>query len=381
MEKMSIKITSYDALCNLGNSIDAIYEKAINGDVSCFENLQNYLNDNFVHAGLVHCELSTIDNPDFNIRCNKLILKNLKLIKKDISKIISKYGVNRIGIVAASTNAGAEEFEKSENPKHYELGNPACFLREYLNLNGYYTTVSTACSSGIKAFSLARDLIWNKISDAVIVVCVDSFAKVPVFGFASLEILSNKPSLPFSKNRSGMNIGEACSMFILENTSDDGIEVMGIGESSDIYHSTTPDPDAEEAIKAIEEALKDAQIKPSDVDYINAHGTGTLANDLMEASAISRVFGNSVPVSSTKPLTGHCLGAAAGIETALCCKLVESFDGKLYPHIYDGNYDIELPKIKLVAKSENYKQCKICLCNSFGFGGTNAILVIGKRNG
>ena len=101
----------------------------------------------------------------------------------------------------------------------------------------------------------------------------------------------------------------------------------------------------------------------------------------MEATAISAIFGNKTPISSTKPLTGHCLGAAAGIETALCCKLIDNFKGMLYPEIYDGIYDDNLPEIKLVKKEEHYPQCKICMCSSFGFGGTNAILILGQNNG
>ncbi|MBQ1612404.1 MAG: beta-ketoacyl-[Alphaproteobacteria bacterium] len=132
------------------------------------------------------------------------------------------------------------------------------------------------------------------------------------------------------------------------------------------------------AIIAIQKALKESDICPNDIDYINAHGTGTVANDIMEANVINKIFSDKVPVSSTKQMTGHCLGAAAGIETALCCKLLDSFDGRLYPHIYDGEYDNELPKINLVQKGKKYSKCNICMCNSFGFGGANAIMIMGK---
>ena len=377
---MSIVITGYEALCNLGNNINSIYEKALAGNVSCFEDLTGYLKDTTVHAGIIHCELPQIYEPDYNIRSNRLILKTLDLLKEKINSLLDKYSPDKIGVIAATTNSGVEEYEKSHNPAHFELGNSACFLHKHLNLKGFYTTVSTACSSGIKAFSLARDLINNNISDAVIIACVDSFTKLPVFGFHSLEVLSDKPSLPFSKNRKGMNIGEACAIFVVEKDTQ-GIEIKGLGESSDIYHPTTPDPQAKEVIKAISTALTDAKITAEDIDYINAHGTGSSANDLMEATAISAIFGNKTPISSTKPLTGHCLGAAAGIETALCCKLLDDFKGMLYPEIYDGIYDDNLPEIKLVKKEEHYPQCKICMCSSFGFGGTNAILILGQNNG
>ncbi len=371
-------ITSYEALCNLGNNIGEIYNKAIIGDNSCFDDFYDYIPNDYVHAGIVKTKLPNIQNIDFNIRCNQLLIKNLELIIDKIEAL--NYPKDRIGIVVASTNSGSEEYEKSKNPRHFELGNPALFLKQQLNLSGFYTTVSTACSSGLKAFSLAKDILNNKIADAVIVACVDSLAKIPIYGFNSLEILSDKPSIPFSKNRSGMNLGEASAIFIVENDDNKkGIKVMGIGESSDIYHSTAPDPEAKEAINAIKSALKDANIYPKDIDYINMHGTGTIANDFMEAKAINKIFSNNVPVSSTKQLTGHCLGAAAGIETALCCKLLENFDGRLYPHIYDNDYDTTLPQVNLVSKNNKYPKCNICMCNSFGFGGTNAIMIMGKN--
>ncbi|MCR5261977.1 MAG: hypothetical protein K6C94_09095 [Candidatus Gastranaerophilales bacterium] len=374
-----MKIIGYEAICNLGNNLDDIYQNAIIANNSCFESLEGYLPQKLMRAGVIKTDLETVENENFNLRCNRLLQKNVKLLQKNIDSLFEKYQRDRVAVVAATTNSGVEEFEKSDNQRHSELGNPALFLMRLLNLTGFYTTVSTACSSGIKAFSTARDLLRNNICDAVIVACVDTLAKVPIFGFESLEVLSANPSSPFGKDREGMNMGEASAVFIVEKDGI-GIDVMGIGESSDIYHSTTPDPEAEAAIKAINEALQEANLNPCDIDYINAHGTGTVANDIMEAKAIFQIFKNTVPVSSTKSLTGHCLGAAAGIETALCCKLLDNFDGRLYPHIFNGVYDETLFPIRLVQKDEKYDKCKICMCNSFGFGGTNAIMILGKND-
>ena len=375
-----MNITGYEAICNLGNNIDEIYKKAICGDSTCFDKLNGYITDNYIRVGLIKSDLPPISSNDFNIRCNQLLLKMVDLIENKISKLKETYSKERIGVIIATTNSGVEEYEKSQKQKHSELGNPAYFLRQQLALNGFYSTVSTACSSGLKAFIAARNLIDNGIVDAAIVGCVDSLAKIPIYGFSSLEVLYDKTSVPLSKNRSGMNIGEACSIFTVEKNDRKGIKIMGLGDSSDVHHSTTPDPEAKEAIRAIQQALSEAKITPVDVDYINLHGTGTVANDIMEAKAIYEIFSDKTPVSSTKPLTGHCLGAAAGIETALCCKLLDNFEGKLYPHIYDSQYDISLPKLNIVNKNQEYGKCKICMCNSFGFGGANAIMVIGKEN-
>lgn len=373
-------ITGYNALCNLGNSIDEIYTKAIDGDISNFDYLDCYLKNKLVRGGLIKANLPKIYDEDFNTRCNRLLLKNLELLNNEISALLDKYPKEKIGITVATTNSGVNEFEISGNKSHFAFATPSVFLKNKLNLKGFHTTVSTACSSGIKAFSIAGDLFRNNILDAIIIASVDSFSKVPIYGFHSLGVLSDMPSVPFSKNRCGMNIGEASSIFIVEKNSKKGVKVYGIGENSDIYHTTTPDPNAKEAINAIKMALNNANMKYSDIDYINIHGTGTIANDIMEAKAIYEIFKDEVPISSTKPMTGHCLGAAAGIEIALCLKLIENFNGSLYPHIYDNCYDESLPKVNLAQKNKIYKKCDICMCNSFGFGGTNAIMIMGKNN-
>ena len=375
-----MEITAYEAICNLGGNIKEIYQNAINGNTNCFDYIDEYLKEGKVRAGIIHSELAEITEDNYNLRCNRMLKKTVELLKDKTKNIINKYGRDRIAVISATTNSGVDEYEVSGNKKHYEIGNPAEFLHKYLNLKGFYTSVSTACSSGLIAFALAKDIMDNNIADAVIIGCTDEISKVPVYGFNSLEVLSHMPVMPFSKNRTGMNIGEASAVFITEKEANKGIKILGIGQSSDIYHTTTPDPSGKEAIFAIKEALKEANLQAKDIDYINAHGTGTTANDLMEANAIYSVFKDTTPVSSTKPLTGHCLGAAAGIETALCCKLLDDFNGKLFPNVYDGEYDTTLPKINLVEKDKIYSKCNICMCNSFGFGGTNAIMILGNRN-
>ena len=240
--------------------------------------------------------LEEIKEENYNTRANQLILKVLKPLEIETLDKIST------AIVAATTNSGVEEYETSRNPKHFEIGNPAEFVHKYFGFTNFYTSVSTACSSGIKAFSIARELLENGIAETVLVIGVDSIAKLPVYGFDSLEILSGEPANPFSKNRCGINIGEGAAAFIVSKEGE-GIEIAGIGETTDYYHSTTPDPEGIEGEKAIRLAL--GEMKPEDTDYINLHGTGTQANDLMEARAVYNIFGAKVPASSTKPLTGH----------------------------------------------------------------------------
>ena len=378
---MGIKITAYEAICNIGLNIDEIFHRAIAGENNHFVLEKNLIKDYSFRLGKIDTELEQIEDPDFNTRCNRLILYVLKLLNPQITELFNKYSKEEISIIAASTNCGVEEYEKSGLKTHSELGNPAMFVKKHLGLNNTAITISTACSSGAKAFSIAKNYLEAGISKAVLVIGVDSLTKLPLYGFSSLEILSPEPTNPFSKNYTGINIGEACTIFVLEDTNNSGIKLLGTGESSDIFHSTTPDPEAKEVKNAILQALHNSGIKPEEVNYINLHGTGTLANDTMEAEAVNTIFGTHTPASSTKPLTGHCLGAAASIEAALCCHLLNNFSGKLFPHIYDSEYNPSLKPINLIKTQNLYDKCNICISNSFGFGGTNAIIVLGKDNG
>ncbi len=380
---MGIGITSFNAICNLGWGINEIYSNAIVGNNNFFEIKTDIINNKKVRLGTIKQDLPEIQNPIYNTRCNQMVLSGLQLLDKEINELVNKYDQEEIAVVVATTNTGVEEYEQTKNPNHFELGNPALFVKEYLQLKNLAISVSTACSSGIKAFSIARDILKEEFAKSVLVIGVDSIAKLPIFGFNSLEVLSQKPTNPFSENRDGINIGEGIAIFILENNEEPEIEILGLGETTDIYHSTSPDPAAKESIKAIQLAMEEAKLSPKEVDYVNLHGTGTISNDTMEANAINFIFGENIPCSSTKPLTGHCLGAAAAIETALCCKLIKKRKTKLYPHIYNGKYDSNLPKIKLISEKNNpLCDVKTCLCTAFGFGGTNAAIILGgKRNG
>ena len=188
---MSIKITDYDAICNLGENIKDIYKNVLEGNNKNFIITDKYIKNKKIRIGVVNSNLPKIEDRQFDLRCNRLILKLLLNLNKSINRLFEKYPKNRIGVVVATTNSGVEEFEKTSDISHCEIGNPAEFIKTYLGLNSYFSTVSTACSSGLKTFSLARDLLNKNISDAVIVVSVDSISKVALFGFESLEVLSN----------------------------------------------------------------------------------------------------------------------------------------------------------------------------------------------
>ena len=333
------------------------------------------------YFGKLEEDFEPIANERYDLRCNR-ILKYL------VDKLdLSRFKKDEIAIVIGTTNSGIEEFETTENKHHAELGNPAEFLKWYLGTTNYSACVSTACTSGAKAFSTARKLLQNGVCKAVIAGGIDTLASMPSYGFHALEVLSHEKTNPFSKNRDGISLGEGGALFVVTKADKRDLEaksvsetakcalLLGIGETSDAYHSATPDPDGTQAVNAIQLALKDANLKPEDIDYINLHGTGTISNDLMEANAIYKVFGDKVPASSTKPLTGHCLGAAASIEAFICYQILKG-ERNLPIHKFDGEYDENLPKINLVNEKTPQKNIKTCMSTSFGFGGTNAVMIL-----
>lgn len=345
------------------------------------------------YFGKLEKDFEPIDVERYDLRCNR-VLKYL------VDKLdLSGFEKDEIGIVIGTTNSGIQEFEDSENKHHAELGNPAEFLKWYLGTKNYAASVSTACTSGTKAFSTAVKLLQNDVCKVVIAGGIDTLAAMPSYGFHALEVLSHEKSNPFSKNRDGISLGEGGALFVLTKdikmqkcldvksitnvgrickSDNEIVALLGIGETSDAYHSATPDPEGVQAVRAIQLALDDAGLKAEDIDYINLHGTGTVSNDLMEANAIYKVFGDNVPASSTKPFTGHCLGAAASIEAFICYQILKG-KRNLPIHKYDNEYDENLPKINLVNSNTENKKINTCMSTSFGFGGTNAVVIIGNK--
>ena len=251
------------------------------------------------------------------------------------------------------------------------LANVTEFVSEFYGLEGPSFCVSTACTSGVKAIIEAQRLIKSDICDAVICGGVDSLNTLTINGFNSLSILSQKPSQPFSKNREGINIGEGAGLFLLSRDEISNVVVAGSASNCDAFHMTQPDFSAKMAISCIEEALKKAGMRG--VDYVNLHGTGTQANDKMEAKAVNLTLG-SVYASSLKPQIGHTLGAAGAIESTICVMLCMEENSTLPPHVYDGVYDESLEAINLV-KSGTKFDVKTAMSLSFAFGGDNAAII------
>lgn len=315
--------------------------------------------------GSVETELPEIAEPHWNMRTNRLLKAAVERME-GLKEAIARVGADRTGIVIGASNTGIDEaenfvdrwLEEGRKPEELdfsmiELGTPALYLKELLGVGGPAYTVSTACSSATKAFAAAARLLEKGVCDLVITGGVDGRCRFAMNGFHALGALAAGKCRPLAPDRDGINLGEGVALFTLEreSASSSGVKLLAVGESSDAYHATAPDPEGKGAEAAMRGALDAAGLSPKDVDYVNLHGTGTQANDSMELKAVERVFGpveerGGLEIESTKDLTGHCLGAAGAVEAAIAYLILRA-----------GLHHV-------------------ALSNSFAFGGSNAAVLL-----
>ncbi|WP_322092962.1 beta-ketoacyl-[acyl-carrier-protein] synthase family protein [Paraburkholderia bannensis] len=314
-----------------------------------------------------------------------------------VAAAVARYGADRVGVFMGTSTSGILETEqayRTRDPQsgalapgfHYaETHNPysvAAFVRAYCALRGPATSISSACSSGAKVFGSARRMIEAGLIDAAVVGGVDSLCLTTLYGFNSLELLSREPCRPFDANRNGISIGEAAAFALLERVptdaelADDAVLLLGVGESSDAHHMSSPHPEGLGARTAVEQALATAGLAPRDIGYINLHGTATPSNDAAESRAMAALF-DATPCSSTKGATGHTLGAAGALEAvAAALALRHRF---IPAGVNTTQPDPELG-LNYVLQSRD-ADIDAVLSNSFGFGGTNCSLVLGSGRG
>lgn len=334
-------------------------------------------------------------------RNNQVLWHCLQQIEPQIEVAIAKFGVERIAVVIGSSTTGVDEnipvfkYEATYpndwsgaifNQQQQYFSAPADFIAHQYGLKGLVYGISTACTSGAKALITAARLLKANLCDAVICGGVDTLSLLTVKGFHSLSVLSNKRTNPFSVNRQGINIGEGAAVFLMSREALDGtaVRLLGYGASSDAYHMSSPHPEGEGAIAAFKVALASAQIEPYQVGWINLHGTGTIHNDQMESLAVSCMFGDQIPCTSTKPYTGHTLGAAGAIEAAILWGIIDRTlnpSGQLPAQLWDGQFDPQLPPITLTNPHSHWvNQKRIGVSSSFAFGGNNTVLVLGEKD-
>ena len=386
-------LNALGVVCALGSSREAVLHSLRQGtspgmrsDPRCSPSGAPLFN------GHVDALLPPVDHlpPGLRSRNNQLLLAALAQLRPEVDRAISQHGPARVGVVLGTSTSGIGETEAAflERDSHgafpdcfhyaqMEIGSPSELLSQELGLCGPAFTLSTACSSSAKALLSARRLLRLGLCDAVLTGGADSLCRFTNAGFLALEAVSLARCLPFGAHRAGINIGEGAALFLMTREGE-GPRLVGGGESSDAHHLSAPHPEGTGAKAAMLGALKDAGLRSDQIDYLNAHGTATAQNDAMESLAIHEVLGDEVPVSSTKPLSGHTLGAAGALEAAFCWLLLTAPDAGLPPQLGDGERDATLPHLALVEPGATGRPLRHAMSNSFGFGGSNATLLLAR---
>ncbi len=377
----------------LGRGADEIWPRLLAADQSHFRRRDDLVPDRNLLVGEVSGLLPEIPPrlKRYACRNNALMMAALQQIEKPIADVIHAVGRDRVATVIGSSTSGVSDAEAAIRHQHrtgvlaeafhydqLEFGGASGFVAELLQLGGPAYAISTACSSGARALASARSLLALDVCDAVIAGAADSLCGLTANGFSSLQLVSDQITNPCSVNRDGMTLGEGAAVFLVTRDSA-GIQLRGVGESTEAYHMSAPDPEGLGAESAMRDALEDASLDAAEIAYLNLHGTGTPLNDAMECAAIDRVFSHPLPCSSTKGLVGHILGAAGAIEAAFCwLTLSQQTAGslELIPHAFDGEPDPALPLPLLVPSGGLRVPAGPVMSNSFGFGGNNCTLIL-----
>ncbi len=360
---MQAFINSYESLSCAGNTaelMESIYTKRSGISIDT-----TYMSDTPVGLG-------KMKDDDFFESLNAVITAVLKNSNLE--------NFNNTLLIVGSSVGGMQESEqhyfKDKNYTNIDPNRHAIsVIQEHLEKEFSFAdsrSISTACTSSANALLLAKRLINIEAYENVLVVGADALCYTTVCGFYALSVLSSSQCTPFEDGREGMNVAEAIAALLVQNfKSEDSIELCGVGASSDAYHMTNPDPEAGGAISSMQKAIDDAGLNATDIAYVNAHGTGTQANDKVESLAVETLF-DGVYVSSTKSITGHTLGAAGAIEAIISCETIKR--GMIPPQTAiknAENQNINIPQ-EAIKKDVRY-----VISNSFAFGGNNTSVVFG----
>ncbi len=324
----------------------------------------------------------------YDSRNNRMVQNALGELTQSLTTALAHWGPDRVGICVGSSTSAMDELEAAYADQlhgHEIESGPALFargsaeglvrvLRELTGIGGPAAVISNACASSGKAFASAKRWLETDLVDAVLVGGADSLCQTTLRGFRALGLLSDQPSRPFSRERCGINIGEGAAFLLVERQGE-GPRLLGVGESTDAHHMTSPDPEGRGACTAMETAIRETGFSMSDVGYVNAHGTGTPSNDAVEAKAIQKCLGlhSNALVVSTKGYVGHTLGTAGATEAIF---VLESLCQGWIPASLGA--DPLDPEIALNVPTELYeREVNVALSNSFAFGGSNVSIAFG----
>ena len=310
-----------------------------------------------------------------------------------VREAAQRWGVSRVGVFLGTSTSGILQTEIAYRHRdastgalpawlHYATTHNSYsvvgYVRAALGLQGPAHVVSTACSSSAKVFAAAQRMIDAGLVDAAVVGGVDSLCMTTLYGFKSLELVSDDICRPWDAHRAGLSLGEAAAFALVERDSPGAAAwLLGTGETSDGHHMSSPHPEGAGAAAAMRAALAAAGLQPGDIDHLNLHGTGTPGNDAAEDKAVVAVFGTTLPCSSTKGYTGHTLGAAGGVEAAIAMLALQN--GFMPAGLNVQTPDPTLHTLYLQQPRE--QRLRTVASNSFGFGGSNASLIFGASAG
>ncbi|MDH2206005.1 MULTISPECIES: beta-ketoacyl-[acyl-carrier-protein] synthase family protein [Empedobacter] len=393
-----VAITGMGIISAIGKNVEENFDSLIHQKhgLSRLENFDSiHKNEIFVgEIKLSNDELATFLNLSPENNFSRTVMLGLIAVKEALQNAgIENVNEVRTGLISSTSVGGMDRtenyfldyenlLEKQKYISSHDAGASSNQISNEIGLKGFVSTISTACSSAANAIMYGARLINSGKLDRVIVGGTDALSKFTMNGFKSLMILSDEFNQPFDENRKGLNLGEAAAYLVLE--SEEFVRksnkkvlgyLIGAGNSNDAFHQTASSENGEGAYLAMRKAFESAIIQPTEIDYINVHGTATNNNDLTEGRALKRIFGENVPnFSSTKPFTGHTLAAAASVEAVF--SLLSLQHNLVYPNLNFQSPIEELnifPTTKLVKKNIKY-----VLSNSFGFGGNCSTLIFSK---
>lgn len=390
----TLVVTGIGIISSIGNNLDETYNSLIEkrSGIGRINILDTVRKDEFLlgEIKLTHDELICMARVDPNSAWTRTALLGIIAARQAIDDSDIDVGEN-VALISASTVGGMDRSElyykdfltEAKNKKYidtHHAGNSTEMIAEQCGINGLITTISTACSSSLNSIMFGARLIKEGRTKIAVVGGTDALSKFTLNGFNTLMILDKEHCRPFDESRMGLNLGEGAAYFVLEekesaiaNGKKIYAEVSGYANANDAHHQTASSDNGEGPYLAMANALKEANIKPDDIDYINAHGTGTGNNDLTEGIAIKRLFGENIPLfSSTKAYTGHTLGAAGIIESVISVLALNY--SIAFPNINFKNAikEIDIKPITQLTKIDNFNYV---LTNSFGFGGNDSSVV------
>lgn len=394
-------VTGLGLISAIGNNVDECWENALKGTEG-IDHVKSVNPEGCYADWGAEVSCDTLEDTELAKqvdRVSKLCLKASKEALEDSKIIIDETNAGRVGVIMGSCVGGVVSVEnyvvngeKTEDINRMTISSIANHVAEYAGAKGVITNVGNACAAGSISIAYACELIRAGVADAFIVGGADAFASVPYSGFLALHALSEKPCSPFNHSN-GITLGEGCGAIIVESyehamkrNAKIYCDVLAAGISSDAHHITAPRPDGLGQMHAIRTAIANSGLKPEDIAYVNAHGTGTAKNDEAEFLSLHTIFddtNDNLSVSSTKAMVGHCLGAAGAIEAVFAIKSLT--ENKIPPTIGYSEEDLAVlaekaGKIDFMPNQMKEKEMDYVMSNSFAFGGSNASIIFSTKD-